>query len=174
MKYRINLLSVSKISITDRIIHFALNYLRYILVITQIVVIGVFFYRFKVDQEIVDLKEALDQKREIIKVSQPLIESGQNISLRMNQVKNILSNQDTFLGSIDYILSRFPEDFFLNKFTLKDKEITMDGYTANLIAIKNFYLRMKQEKKFKQVELKSVKKSTLGHEFSFEFVEYHL
>ena len=66
MKYKINLLLPKEKNWLDKVIYFGLNYLRYILVITQTVIIMVFFYRFKIDQEIVDLKDAVKQKQEII------------------------------------------------------------------------------------------------------------
>ncbi|PJB87766.1 hypothetical protein CO083_05355, partial [Candidatus Roizmanbacteria bacterium CG_4_9_14_0_8_um_filter_34_12] len=64
MKYKINLLLPKEKNWLDKVIYFGLNYLRYILVITQTVIIMVFFYRFKIDQEIVDLKDAVKQKQE--------------------------------------------------------------------------------------------------------------
>lgn len=41
--YDINLLPKEKNKLTDKILHFLLYYFRYIIVITQIVVIAVFF-----------------------------------------------------------------------------------------------------------------------------------
>ena len=38
-----------------------------------LVVIGVFFYRFQIDQSIIDLKEGVDQKKEIAKEAQQAI-----------------------------------------------------------------------------------------------------
>ena len=63
MKYQINLLQEKEKDISGKIIYFALHYLRYILVVTQIVVIAVFFYRFKIDQEVIDLRDELKQNR---------------------------------------------------------------------------------------------------------------
>ncbi len=57
MKYKINLLLKKEEGILDKIYIFLVNYLRYIIVITQFVVIGVFFYRLQVDQRVIDLKE---------------------------------------------------------------------------------------------------------------------
>ena len=113
MKYKINLLTIHKEKPLDRVIYFTLNYLRYILVITQIVVIGVFFYRFKVDQEIVDLQDTIDQKKEIVLVSQPMIKLAKQNSFKLGQVEDIVKKQKNFLNSIDYVLSIFPEKFLL-------------------------------------------------------------
>lgn len=173
MKYKINLLStVRKEKPLDRVIYFALNYLRYILVITQIVVIGVFFYRFKVDQEIVDLQDSIDQKKEIIQVSQPLIKEAKLVAFKLNEATTIIGSQRTFVSSIDYLLSVFPEKFFLKQMRLSQDAITMDGFTQDLQSIKFFLTRLRNEAKFEKIQLKFIKKSDLGLEFSFELSKF--
>ena len=68
----INLFPVSERTFSEKVLYFSLHYLRYIIVLTQITVIAVFFFRFKVDQEIIDLKEKVTQKQEIFKITKPL------------------------------------------------------------------------------------------------------
>src|SRR3989344_3878171 len=138
MKYKINLLTIHKEKPLDRVIYFTLNYLRYILVVTQIVVIGVFFYRFKVDQEIVDLEDSVSQKKEIVEISQPLVKEAKNIGYKLDQVGVIMYNQRVFTGTIDYLLTIFPEKFFLTKFLISDQKVTIDGYTEDLRVIQSF------------------------------------
>src|SRR3989344_5732305 len=150
MKYKINLLSLRQEKPLERIIYFMFNYLRYILVITQIVVIGVFFYRFKVDQDLVDLQEAVDQKKEIIQVSQPLINEAKKEAVRINQLGSILAKQDIYLEEFDYILSLFPESFFLNKIRITNGIITMGGYTQDPLFLKKNFFRIKKKKKKKK------------------------
>lgn len=172
MKYKINLLSRRKEQPLERLIYFMLNYLRYILVITQIVVIGVFFYRFKVDQELVDLQETVNQKKEIIEVSQPLIKEAKKEATRLSQLDSIIADQQTFLEATDYLLSMFPENFFLNKMQVSKDTISMNGYTQDPQSIRKFLERLKKEAKFKKVELKTIKKIDLGLEFSLELSKY--
>ncbi|MBI4225818.1 PilN domain-containing protein [Candidatus Roizmanbacteria bacterium] len=173
MKYKINLLTLKKEKLFDRVIYFVLNYLRYILVMTQIVVIGVFFYRFKVDQDLVDLQEAADQKKEIIKVSQPLIKEAKKEAFKLDQAQSIMTSQHTLLEAIDYLLSIFPENFFLNKMQISEDTISMAGFTQDPQTIKDFLNRLKKETKFKKIELQNIKKGEAGLEFSFELSKYN-
>ena len=64
MKYKINLLSkrLNKQSFLKKLNYFTYNYLRYILVITQLVVMSVLFFRFSIDQRIIDLKDEIYQQ----------------------------------------------------------------------------------------------------------------
>src|SRR3990167_3229620 len=169
MKYKINLLSLRQEKPLERIIYFMFNYLRYILVITQIVVIGVFFYRFKVDQDIVDLQDAIDSKKEIIQVSQPMIKEARQDAFKLKQVENILKEQKTFSNSIDYILSVFPEKFFLKNFSVTKETISMTGVTQDVSSVNLFLNRLKKEMRFRDIQLQNVSKKEDGFEFIFQF-----
>ncbi|OGK25452.1 hypothetical protein A2954_07665 [Candidatus Roizmanbacteria bacterium RIFCSPLOWO2_01_FULL_37_12] len=174
MKYKINLISQKKEKSVDKIIYFVLNYLRYILVITQIIVIGVFFYRFKIDQEMVDLQEGVAQKKEIILVSQPLIKEAKKQALRLDEARSIVAKQTTFLAAMDYLLSLFPENLYLTKIRLAKNSISMVGYTQDPQSINNFLGKLKNEGKFKKILLKNIKKGEQGMEFTFEFSSYKI
>ena len=174
MKYGINLITKRKEKVVDRLIYFVMNYLRYILVITQIIVIGVFFYRFKIDQEMVDLQEAVQQKKEIIQVSQPLIKEAKKAAFKLDQVSQIVDKQTVFIESLDYLFSLFPESLFLTKVGYIKETISFVGYTTDPQSIENFLSRLRNEAKFKKVELKNIKKGERGLEFTMEFSSYQI
>ncbi len=172
MKYKINLLATRKEKPLDRVIYFALNYLRYILVITQIVIIAVFFYRFKVDQEIVDLQDSINQKKEIIQVSQPLIVQAKESAFKLDRVVSLVGKQNTLISSADYLLSIFPEKFFLKRLELSSTSIIMNGVSQDLESIKVFTNRLKKDGKFKTISLGNMKKSDAGLEFNYTLSDY--
>lgn len=173
MRYRINLLTEKKESFLDRVIYFSLNYLRYILVITQIVVIFVFFYKFKVDQEIIDLKEAVDQKKEIVEISRSLLKEAEAAEFKIKEIKPILKKQTALLNQLNYLLSVFPESVYLNKFTIKDDQILLEGYSEEARVIKQFYLRLQKDKKFKNISLETLKKTEFGYDFLISLSQFN-
>lgn len=172
MKYKINLLSIRKENTVDRVIYFALNYLRYILVVTQIVVIIVFFYRINIDQEIVDLQDAINQKREIILIAQPLIKEAKLSSTKLKEAERIIREQQHVLSAMDYLLSVFPEAFTLSKLKVEGQTISINGVSNDVAVIRSFYSRMQQEKKFKKTSLINLKKVETGIEFTFELSDF--
>lgn len=173
MKYQINLASAQhKEKPVDRIIYFSLHYLRYILVMTQIVVIGVFLYKFQVDQKIVDLTEAAQQKKEIINVSTPLVKEVKAIDFSINQSKQILGAQDDYTLLLQYLLSGFPIDFFLKKLEIQKNSINFSGTTTNVKTLKAYFIHLQHEKKFKQISLKNIIKKENGLEFAFELKDF--
>ena len=174
MKYAINLIHKKKEEgFINKIIFFFLNYLRYIFVITQLVIIGVFFYRFKVDQSIVDLKESIGQKQEIIQVVYPLIQEAQNIDMRTKEIRKIIKIQSRTDGILEYVLSIFPEKLYLTNLLLDKDTLRMYGYATDVTQLQSFYQRLKREKKFQLIELKDLKKTENGYMFFFNLGRFN-
>lgn len=173
MKYRINLFPQKEKSLLDKIIYFSFNYLRYILVITQIVVIGVFFYRFKVDQEIVDLKDAFSQKQEIMAVSEPLIKEAAAVERKTSFVSTIVSGQQQLKESLVYLFSIFPKKLSLNRLSVSENgDYLLSGTTNDPNAVKLFFKRLNDDKLFTNVLLNHLTKEQFNFSFSFTLKDY--
>ncbi len=165
MKYNINLLKKKQETILDKGIYFALNYLRYILVITQLVVIGVLFFRFHVDHTIIDLKESIDQKQEIIDATKPLIVEAQKIDTRVTGIKNTIKKQKTLSNSLDYTLSIFPDTLYLSSLTIENGTTKLMGIATNPQHLQGFYNRLRKENKFKLVSMNNLQRDESNLKF---------
>lgn len=172
MRYQINLLPPKEANITDKVIYFSFHYLRYILIITQLVVIVVFFTRFKVDQEMVDLKDSIKQKSEIVAVSDGLLKDLKNIDLKMRSVGTLLADQNRLQQMYSYFLSTFPSELFLTKLEMTDKSVTLEGYTDNIDIVRIYNNRLSKDKRFKEVQLVSLKRSEINYTFNIALVEF--
>lgn len=151
---------------TGRLVYFALYYLRYIVILTQIIVIGVFFYRFSIDQKVIDLKESANQKQEIIKVAQPLVQEAKLIEAKSKALKTLLAKQKKFAGDFDYMTSVIPETVTLTKLTLGDTALTLEAEAQDIVIIRKFYEKLKKDKRFKSIALNKIDKTDLLFEFS--------
>jgi Fimbrial assembly protein (PilN). len=172
MKYKINLLPEKEKSFTDKVIYFAFNYLRYILVITQLVVIGVFFYRLQIDQRVIDLRESVDQKKEIINIVLPLLKEASRVDKKGKEIAKIIKDQENFKSMSDYIFSIIPESIVLNSFDFKNNVLTLVGSSADPKQIQMFINFLKTEKKFKNIELKNLKKTETSYIFTISLEKY--
>ncbi|MBI2051869.1 PilN domain-containing protein [Candidatus Roizmanbacteria bacterium] len=172
MKYNINLLGKKKPSLADRVVHFLLNYLRYILVITQLVVLGVFFYRFTVDESIVDLRESIEQKRAIIQVVQPLLAEANKINTQAQDSKKILNTQGNFLASFRYVLSLFPQNLVLRKLTISQDKIMLNGIALTPKDLQLFYRKLKKDNRFSRIDLSNIEKKEGVFTFRLELVSF--
>ncbi len=165
-KHVINLLPEKDKGFTEKILYFALHYLRYIVVITQIVVISVFFFRFTIDQQIVDLKERVNQKQEIIKLTRPIEVEAVEVSEKMEYVKKQLTMQSAFQERLDVIFSIVPKEIILFDFNVVEKNISFKGRSTTIDAIKYLNSTLQKKKIFKAVRIDTVVKGKDGFVFS--------
>lgn len=154
-----------EISLIDRMTFFGLNYLRYIIVITQLIVIGVFFYRFQIDQRIIDLKESVEQKKEIVKIVLPLLNEAAKIDKKTSIIDETLLQQEKFSGMLEYFIASFPETVILTNLEIKDGAIKIMGDASNAKDLQSFYATLKKENKFKTVSLQNIKRTETGYNF---------
>ena len=172
MTYKINLLSKREMSFIDKTLYFFLNYLRYILVITQLIVIGVLFYRFRIDQNIIDLKDSLDQKREIVVAVKPLLNEAEKVNNQGIAIRKITREQQLHTDSINYLLSVFPEAIFLNSLSISDGQLRLKGTATNSRQLQLFYARLQTEKRFKSVALSNIQREGQGYIFNMVLNSY--
>ncbi|PIZ65163.1 hypothetical protein CO051_07160 [Candidatus Roizmanbacteria bacterium CG_4_9_14_0_2_um_filter_39_13] len=174
MKYLINLFPAPEKNTTDKIIYFAFHYLRYILVITQFVAICVFFFRFKVDQDIVDLKEKANQKQSIIVATSDLLSRVQEVDKKMKQVTVLLDEQEAFQSEFTYIYSKLTQDILLSDFQLSSEGIVLKGLSSSITPVKSMYEDLQKEKRFKNIELSNIEKTEEGFVFNMSLSAFTL
>lgn len=169
-QYRINLLQRKRkpTTLIDKLIFFALHYLRYIIIITQIIVIGVFFYRFTIDQQVIDLKESVNQKQEIIRIALPIVQEAKAFEAKTTVIKKILDQQKQFSVHFDYIVSIIPESIIVKKLNLTAEGIALEGNATEINSVRALYERVKKDKKFKNVSLEKVTKDESLFTFSIK------
>ena len=172
MKYQVNLLSERHQSPIDRITYFSLHYLRYILVITQFVTICVFFYRFKVDQDIVDTRDLLMQKKAIVEATTTLLEKVKELDGKIKNIKALYTKQDALQQLYSYYFQSLPGDVNIVSLTIASDGIHSEGSAANIETVRAFYDKLQSDKKFKSVSLKNISKTEEGYEFSLELTQF--
>lgn len=172
MKYSINLLSEKEKPLLDRVMYFFLNYLRYIIIITQLVVIGVFFYRFQIDQRIVDLKESVDQKKEIVQVVLPLLQQAEIIDQRSSETKKIFKKQQQLNSMMQYFLSQFPSNIKLINLEINPNSLKATGNSFDARQLQSFYTVLKKDNKFTDVQLLNLRKTEFGYSFVLSLNNY--
>ena len=163
----INLFPVSERTFSEKVLYFSLHYLRYIIVLTQITVIAVFFFRFKVDQEIIDLKEKVTQKQEIFKITKPLLTEAKNVEKKLSNIKTLIDQQAVFNANLGFVFSSIPEGMTLNEVGIDNKQVYMKGEAISVLQIKHVYDIFNEDKRFKEAAISALEKDKLTGIFSF-------
>lgn len=165
MKHRINLLSKKEKTVFDKTVYFFLNYLRYVLVVTQLIVLGVLFFRFRVDENIIELRESVKQKQEILRVVEPLLTNATKVQFQLNAADTSLMQQERHAKMVEYVFSAFPDQLFVERADTTDKSMTLEGKTQNPTQFQKYYLFLQQDKRFKSVAIENLQKKENAYKF---------
>jgi Tfp pilus assembly protein PilN len=165
--FEINLLPKKKNKVADKLLHFILYYFRYIIVITQIVVIGVFFFRFRVDQGVIDLKESFKQKQQILAVTIPIVEEAKEVELKTNQIQVVLDQEEEFLARLNFLVKSIPRDVTLQRLDILDQEIIVEGESVNVFSIRSLHRKIAMSQGLESAEIVSIEREA---DNSFHFL----
>lgn len=166
MKYIINLFPEKEKDLSEKLVYFGMHYLRYILVITQFVAICVFFFRFKVDQEIVDLKDTLSQKSSIVESTSLLMGRIEEIDKKMKTIESVLADQETFKDRYTYVITKLPPEIRIESLSISDEGIDIQGVSEQADSIKVFYDDLEKGNRFGVTNLSAIEKK--DNVFSFK------
>lgn len=154
--YKFNLLEKRKSEFVSTAVDFLNHYIRYILITTELVVLGVFFVKILLDQNIVDLKESIDQKNNIIVAAAPLIQNNNRMAKEIAEIDILLKNQKEAYNLFTTVLDNVPTSIRLAEFSLDKKKISLSGATYNAIDIKKYEKRLKKLLGESSVKLNSI------------------
>ena len=144
----INLIGQEDLSHTPqgRIVQWAMTYGRYIMILTEVVVLGAFVSRFTLDRKLTDLKEEITQKQAIIEANAELETQIRIAQTRIDQVKKLIDAQAQPKNTLSLVESFLPLDVYLESLDIKQNGLnakatakTTGGFAqllANLKALK--------------------------------------
>lgn len=147
-------------SFSGQVLAWAITYGRYIIIITQIIVLSVFFLRFKLDREHTDLKESVSQKQALVESISDLEMDIRRIQERLSKIGSITTNQLVFLKILRFLQDKTPSNTVFTLLNLSTDKISFSAVTGNLRSF-NFLLRqLQQDNKFSEVTLEDLARRT--------------
>lgn len=149
-------------SFSGQILSWALTYGRYIIIITQIIVLSVFFLRFKLDRDNTDLKEAVSQKQALVESISDLENDIRRTQGRLTNIKQITSQQSAMPKVLRFLQDYSPQSIVYSTLTISSEKISF-GATAENLRSFNFLLRqLQRDKKFSEVTLEDIVRQPNG------------
>lgn len=147
---------------TGQFFQWALTYGRYIIIITQIVVLGVFFARFRLDRENVDLKESIQQKQALISSVKDVENEVRNIQERLLQIKKIESTQYVPLSVLNFLQDVTPTAIFYKHIKISSGQLSLSGSGNNLHTLSGLLFQLKKSGRFSEITLDDIQRKPDG------------
>lgn len=170
---KINLLPKNNFedSFLGKLINWAVNVGRWIVVLTEFVVICAFLSRFYFDTELANLFDNISQNKTIVNSASEFEETFLYTQKKIKIVKSLLLNLSKPSVAFAEINKTIPRDMTLTSVNFNDGKIEITGYCLSLESLNFFVKQLKNQSNFSQINLSSVsrKENTAGINFNIIF-----
>jgi Tfp pilus assembly protein PilN len=157
-----------------RIVTWAITYGRYIMILTEIVVLLAFISRFSLDRKLTDLNEAIGQKQAIIEANQPFEEELNKIQIQVSRAKLLMSDQKKPIGMLEIIKNILPMDVMLESLTITPDKISAAATAGSTQGFATLMNNLQATKEFVKVDIGEIKKlptGTIQFQYSITLME---
>jgi Tfp pilus assembly protein PilN len=142
--------------VLGKILKWALNVGRYVVVFTELVVIGAFLYRFDLDRQLTDLHEEINQRTRVLASYEDLETKFRRLQAQLKLVKESeVSGVDTskILAGISQIT---PLDTVYKTITMAPNKINLEGETLSDAGLATLLVRAQESPLFEEVSLENI------------------
>lgn len=149
-------------SFSGQVLSWALTYGRYIIIITQIIVLSVFFLRFRVDREHTDLKESVSQKQALVESVSDLETEIRRVQGKLVYIKQITNGQKSILNLLRFFQDITPTDTVFSSISVNADRVIISATAGNLKSFSFFLKKIQTEGKFTEVTLDDISRKADG------------
>ncbi|MBI2028069.1 MAG: hypothetical protein HYT07_00535 [Candidatus Levybacteria bacterium] len=152
----INLVKKKEPAFLDKFIDWALSVGRLIVIITEIIAIATFLYRFSLDEKLVRLHGEIRQKQAQLSLLKKDEENFRNLQDRLSLASNFSKDGAKVYKSFQDIVSFTPEDLKLKELSLKHDQATIDLDVLSVSSLTEFVNSLRNYPQTKSLSLDNV------------------
>lgn len=151
----INLLRPRSVLI-DQIVNWALNIGRLLVIVTEIVAFSMFVYRFALDRQILDLKDKIEQERQIVNVFKEREDTFRQLQTKLDLTGNLITGQQKQQNVLKTITTTVPSDSSLSSVSVASDSANILIGSPNISSLRNYVEALKKDKQFESVTISLV------------------
>lgn len=152
----INLIKDQKNDLIERVINWSLGIGRALVIITELIALGAFLWRFGLDQQLVDLHTEIRQKQAIVSAFKKNEDEYRNLQDRLSIASNFSLIGETRIQNYKNILGLAAVGIKLNKISLSDNVITLEANVDSIFALSNFINSLKDNQSVESVSIDKI------------------
>lgn len=171
MLAQINLLPRKDLAGTriEKLLQFAISYGRYIIVVTQLIVLLVFFSRFRLDIELTDLKDSIEQKRDIVQSLQDFETEVCSLQDRIASARFLKENHTELKLALNSIKTILIPGNVLTSLSVAGNQIVISGMSKDGQSLSSFFNKINSTNDFSGFQIKKITKQQTS-----DFVDFQI
>ncbi|MBI4080425.1 MAG: hypothetical protein HY430_01490 [Candidatus Levybacteria bacterium] len=156
----INLLRGQEKGFLDKFLDWALSAGRAILIVTEIIALSAFLYRFSLDRELVDLNEKIKNERRLVELLRPDEEKFRALQARLALIKNLDARSEILPQVFDDVHTLARDKITINSIVVSEEAIKIDASTKSVRLLSAFLNDLKQNQYVNSVSLDVIENRT--------------
>jgi len=145
-----------------RFLTWALTAGRYIVIFTELIVLIAFLSRFKLDRDLSDLYDQIQQKQAQITAYSDFEKDFRFFQERLEIIKTLQGEQPLIEGIINTVTQTIPDDVSLNNFSFSENEVKIAGIALSETGLKSFVASLSGSKQLTNISLTNITKEAGG------------
>lgn len=138
------------------VLEWGLAFGKWAVIVTQLIVMAAFLWRFGQDRQLTNLRREIDQQKAIIASYAQLETQFTLAQKQVNFAKPVLANQDKFQDTLEVIQSITPTDVWYERLTISDKSMSLTAYSASLSGFSRLLVALQRDPRFNSVSVGSI------------------
>jgi hypothetical protein len=159
----INLVRGRKPRVLDQFVGWALSIGRAVIILTELIALGAFLYRFGLDRQLVDLHDKIAQEQSIVSLLKQSEDTYRNLQYRLSLAKTIMTSQAQSVKLYADILTMMPADTTLKTLIFDEGTVKMSLDVTSVTSLGTLIDKLKNYPNFSNVSLDKLEnKTTVG------------
>lgn len=151
------------------ILEWSLVFGKWAVILTQLVVMGAFLYRFTLDRSLTDLRKSIAKNVAIVKSYDQMERDFVLAQKQVSQAKLALSSQETMLKTLAKIQAITPNEVWYDRLSFTPQGITLTAYAASLPGFGRFLTLVQADTQFNGVRIGKIESSSAkGAQLQFD------
>lgn len=152
----INLIKNKGIPLFDNFMNWALTIGRLIVILTEVVAVAAFIYRFSLDEKLIDLHSAIKQKQNIIAALKNDEDKYRNLQDRIAIASTFSEKTVKFNQTVEDIVSLMPNQLKIKNLILDKNKVSINIDTASMSFLASFINSLKSYPGTKSINIENI------------------
>lgn len=141
------------------ILSWVLIFGKWAVIITQLIVMGAFLWRFSLDRQLTDLNKAIAKNVAVAKSYEQVEREFVLAQKRLNKAEEILREQNKTNETFALITARTPLDVWYEKIAVNPQGLTISAYSKSLLGFGNLLNNLQSDKRFESISINKIQDS---------------
>lgn len=151
------------------ILEWALVFGKWAVILTQLVVMGAFIYRFTLDRSLTDLRKAIAKNVAVVKSYDQVERDYVLAQKQVIKATTVLATQDQAMKILDRIEAITPSEVWYDRINLTPTTLTLTAYAASLPGFGQFLTSVQRDPLFTGVRVGKIESSvSKGAQMQFD------